>query len=82
MSLLPNYSNATVDISKARVFLSALSIASKNADFLKFEILNGLHSAESIEVSSTRYGKKYLVDMIIINFDKKSKCQNRLDYSI
>lgn len=89
MSLLPNHANARIDISKlkdyclserhpigkfkARVFLSALSISSKNADFLKSEILNGLKYANSIEVSSTRYGKRYLVDMIILNFDKRSK---------
>ena len=88
MSLLPNHANARIDISKlkdyclnenhpigkfkARVFLSSLSIANRNADFLKFEILKGLYTAESIEVSSTQYGKRYLVDMIILNFDKRA----------
>ncbi|MEK6780246.1 MAG: DUF6883 domain-containing protein [Bacteroidota bacterium] len=93
MNLLPNHANANIDISKlkdyclnenhpigkfkARVFLSALSISSKNADFLKSEILKGLHLYNSIETSSTRYGKRYLVDMIILNFDNTKKADVR-----
>ena len=89
MNLLPNHTNAKVEISKlrdyclnenhaigkfkARVFRSALSIGSENADFLKTEILKGLHSFDSVEISSTQYGKRYLVDMIILNFDKRAK---------
>ena len=89
MSLLPNHANAKVEISKlrdyclnenhaigkfkARVFRSVLSISSENADFLKIEILKGLNSFGSEEISSTPYGKRYLVDMIILNFDKRAK---------
>ena len=93
MNLLPNYKTARIDISKlkdyclsenhptgkfkARVFYSALAMSSKNADFLKSEILKGLLSFDSLEVGSTQYGKRYLVDMIIRNFDKDKRAEVR-----
>ena len=98
MNLLPNHAEARIEISKlkdyclndkhpigkfkSRVFRSALSISSKNADFLKSEILKALYSFESIETSSTEYGKRYIVDMIILNFDKDKRAEVRTAWII
>ena len=98
MGLLTNHKNAKIDISKlrdyclnenhsfgklkARVFYSALSLKSIDADYLKMEISKGLNVFNAVESRGTRYGKTYYVDMIISNFDKTKQAEVRTAWII
>ena len=83
--LLPNYSMAIVDIAKlteyclneyhhkgkhkARLFKSVLNITSENSDFLKEIIINGIRVYPAVEHETDEYGKRYTVDIKILNIE-------------
>ncbi|MBX2961665.1 MAG: hypothetical protein KF687_04080 [Cyclobacteriaceae bacterium] len=85
---LPNWINARIDITKlknyvlndghptgkfkARVFLSALSLKSSDAEKLRNEILKGLGQGEAITGHNDYYGTRYFVDINISNFNQKA----------
>lgn len=83
---LPNWTNARIDLAKlknyvlneghpagrykAKVFLSALSLKTSDAEKLRDEILKGLKQSEAIAGHANQYGTRYIVDLIITNFNQ------------
>ena len=81
--LLPNYLTAIVDINKlteyclneyhpkgkhkARLFKSVLNITFENAEYLKEIIITGIREYHATEHETDEYGKRYTVDIKILN---------------
>ena len=88
MVLLPNYTNAYIDIQKlkdyclnedhpigkhkARIFKSFLSFSLTDAEKFLELIKEGLKSNEVVIGKNDVYGQRYFVDMKISNFDKEA----------
>ena len=85
---LPNSAQAHVDIvklrdyclgnshpegrHKARVFLSALDLAAKDAEFLRRAILDVVASAEAVPTDSDEFGSRYRLDFEMMHGSRKA----------
>ena len=85
---IPNFKNAIISIEKLRdyclsnehpvgkhkaiVFKNKLNLTSADSYKLREEIRDGISKNEASEMFSDEYGKRYFVDIKIINFDKSS----------
>jgi hypothetical protein len=85
---LPNSAQAYVDIAKlrdyclssshpegrhkARVFLSALDLAAKDAEFLRRAILDVVASDEAVPADGDEFGARYLLDFELTHGTRKA----------
>jgi hypothetical protein len=57
---------------KARVFQKLLGISQKDAPLLKTMILEKISCTECIEATPSDFGRRFIVDVILVNFDKEA----------
>jgi hypothetical protein len=57
---------------KAKVFQNRLGIIQKDAPFLKSLLIEKIRTTECIETISSEYGRRFIVDVILVNFGKEA----------
>ena len=58
---------------KAKVFQNRLGIIQEDAMLLKSTILEKIASSDCIETTASDYGRRFIVDIILVNFEKQAQ---------